>query len=212
MTAAMRTAGKYLGGWFAIVLAVVLLSLLFTFLGTITSAVLAGMMMGVFKGARWFPVFVSLVFPGVIVGMTRGARVELTVEQVVVLASLCFGAFWATYLVSAYVFFCEQKARKSALPPETGPGVEWPRCGVPDTDAVRPATVVIQSGPRSREWCLEQLQGNWVFEGPSTAEVPGQKVIHIDKTKLELQAIDTSGHITSLATSDLVLQSLCPSI
>ena len=38
---------------------------------------LAGMMMGAFKGAKWFSVSVSLVFPAVIFGMARGAKVEL---------------------------------------------------------------------------------------------------------------------------------------
>jgi hypothetical protein len=94
----IRTAGRYLGAWGAIVLCVILLSLLFTFLGTITCAVLAGMMMGAFKGAKWFSVSVSLVFPGVIFGMARGAKVELTPPQVSMLAALCFGTFWVTYL------------------------------------------------------------------------------------------------------------------
>jgi len=48
----IRTAGRYLGAWGAIVLCVILLSLLFTFLGTITCAVLAGMMMGRLIGSR----------------------------------------------------------------------------------------------------------------------------------------------------------------
>ena len=41
---AVKTAGRYLGAWGAIVLCVILLSLLFTFLGTITSAALVGML------------------------------------------------------------------------------------------------------------------------------------------------------------------------
>ena len=111
---AVKTAGRYLGAWGAIVLCVILLSLLFTFLGTITCAVLAGMMIGAFKGAKWFSVSVSLVFPVVIFGMARGAKVELMPQQITLLAALCFGTFWVTYLVSAFVFFCEQKDRKSA--------------------------------------------------------------------------------------------------
>ena len=111
---AVRTAGKYLGAWGVIVIGVVLLSIVFTFLGTITCAVLVGMMMGAFKGAKWFSVAVSLVFPAVIFGMVRGARVELTQQQIVLLAALCFGVFWVTYLVSAVLFFCEQKGKNSS--------------------------------------------------------------------------------------------------
>ena len=117
----MRNAGRYLGAWAAIVMCVVLLSCLFTFLGTITCAVLIGMMMGAFKGARWFSVAVSLVFPGVIFGMVRGARVELTQQQVILLAAVCFGIFWVTYLVSAVVFFCEQKGKKPSELPAPAP-------------------------------------------------------------------------------------------
>ena len=78
---AIRTAGGYLAAWGAIVCSVVLLSFLFTFLGTITCAVLIGMMMGAFKGAKWFSVSVSLVFPGVIFGMARGAKVVASSSQ-----------------------------------------------------------------------------------------------------------------------------------
>ena len=113
---AIKTAARYLGAWGAIVLCVILLSLLFTFLGTITCAALAGMMLGAFKGAKWFSVSVSLVFPVVIFGMARGAKVELAPQQITLLAALCFGTYWVTYLVSAFVFFCEQKDSNRARP------------------------------------------------------------------------------------------------
>ena len=82
------------------------------------------MMMGAVKGARWFSVSVSLVFPGVVFGMVRGARVELTPQQVILLAALCFGVFWVTYLVSALVFFCEQKEKRSSRFPAPAPQKE----------------------------------------------------------------------------------------
>lgn len=190
----MRNAGRYLGAWGAIVLGVVLLSFLFTFLGTITCAVLIGMMMGAFKGARWFSVAVSLVFPGVIFGMVRGARVELTQQQVILLAAVCFGIFWLTYLVSAVVFFCEQRGKKPCKPPAPAPRHETLIATVP-----------------GRASCLEQLQGDWVCEDSNAGELFGRKVIRIKEAKLELKAIDPSGRITLLASGDLTLQSLRPS-
>jgi hypothetical protein len=207
--AAIRTAGRYLGGWSAIVLIVVLLSLLFTFLGTITCAVLVGMMLGAFKGARWFRVFVSLVFPGVIFGMVRGAKVELTQEQVVLLAALCFGAFWATYLVGAYVFFSEQKDRKSSeLSAPTRQGAATASAGQVAKMGCAAATAPVQGEATARERCLEQLQGSWVFEGAMGAELPGRKVIQIQESKLQLKVSDAAGHTTLVATADLALQSL----
>ena len=209
---AFRTAGRYLGAWGAIVLAVILLSLLFTFLGTITSAVLAGMMMGAFKGAKWFSLSVSLVFPGVIFGMARGAKVELTPQQIALLAVLCFGTFWATYLVSAFVFFCEQKDRKSARIPKRAPPEETlTQAGqVAVTDRIV-ATEALGSTELGRELCLDQLQGDWVCEASGAGHSLCRKVIQIKESRLELKAIDTSGRITLLACGDVTLQSSRPS-
>jgi hypothetical protein len=204
---AFRTAGRYLGAWGAIVLSVILLSLLFTFLGTITSAVLAGMMMGAFKGAKWFSVSVSLVFPGVIFGMARGAKVELTPQQIALLAVLCFGTFWVTYLVSAFVFFCEQKDRKSARSPAPAPQDETLAQGaqVPATSGTAAADALGSAEP-GRESCLDQLQGDWVCEASSTGNTSCRKVIQIKESKLELKAVDASGRTTLLATGDVTLQ------
>jgi hypothetical protein len=208
----MRNAGRYLGAWGAIVLSVVLLSFLFTFLGTITCAVLIGMMMGAFKGARWFSAAVSLVFPGVVFGMVRGARVELTMQQVALLAVLCFVVFWATYLVSAVLFFCEQKGKRSARLQAPAPEHKTLAKDAPvAATGVGPATELIGATVPSRETCLEQLQGNWVREAPSAGEPLWRRVIQITETKLDLKAIDASGRITLLASGDVTLQSLRPS-
>jgi len=205
---AFRTAGRYLGAWGAIVLSVILLSLLFTFLGTITCAVLAGMMMGAFKGAKWFSVSVSLVFPGVIFGMARGANVELTPRQIALLAVLCFGTFWVTYLVSAFVFFCEQKDRKSARSPAPTPQDETlARGGQVAATGRTAAAEALGSTELGRESCLDQLQGDWVCEASGTGHSLCKRVIQIKESKLELKTVDASGRITLLARGDVTLQS-----
>ncbi|MCX6923241.1 MAG: hypothetical protein NT154_08540 [Verrucomicrobia bacterium] len=206
--AAIRTAGRYLGALGAIVCVVVLLSLLFTFLGTITCAVLAGMMMGAFKGAKWFSVAVSLVFPGVVFGMVRGARVELTPHQVILLAVVCFVTFWVTYLVSAFVLFCEQKERKVSRPaaPATQLNASAPG-GLVAVTGSSPVAGQLESAKPRGESCLEQLQGSWVCELSNPGETMGKKIIHINEAKLELKLIDTSGRITLLARGDVMLES-----
>ena len=205
---AVRTAGRYLGAWGAIVLCVILLSLLFTFLGTITCAVLAGMMMGAFKGAKWFSVSVSLVFPGVIFGMARGAKVELAPQQIALLAVLCFGTFWVTYLVSAFVFFCEQKDRKSARPPAPASQDETlAQAGQIAATGRIVAAEALGSTELGRESCLEQLQGAWVCEASGTGHSLCKRVIQIKESKLELKTVDASGRITLLARGDVTLQS-----
>ena len=204
---AVKTAGRYLGAWGAIVLCVILLSLLFTFLGTITCAVLAGMMMGAFKGAKWFSVSVSLVFPGVIFGMARGARVELAPQQVTLLAALCFGTFWVTYLVSAFVFFCEQKEKKSPkLPAPALPDRTAALDAQVAATACVPAADLLGSTVTASGSCLEHLQGNWVCEASSAGEPRYKKVIQIKEAKLELRTVDASGRTTLLATGDVTLQ------
>ena len=209
---AVRTAGRYLGAWGAIVLCVILLSLLFTFLGTITCAVLAGMMMGAFKGAKWFSVSVSLVFPAVIFGMARGAKVELTPQQIALLAVLCFGTFWVTYVVSAFVFFHEQKGKKPSRRPSTPLQPEASAQGGQVAAAgCAPAAQPLGFAVPDRELCLEQLQGNWVCEASSPGEPLGKKVLQIKEAKLELKAIDATGRITLLAAGDVTLQSARPS-
>jgi hypothetical protein len=200
---AVRTAGRYLGAWGAIVFGVILLSVIFTFLGTITCAVLVGMMMGAVKGARWFSVLVSFVFPAVIFGMVRTTRMELTPQQVIVLGTLCFGTFWATYLVSAFVFFCEQRERK--LPGVSIPAsqLEQPVQGGQVADSCVSMVPMGQSG-------LEQLQGNWVREASSAVESVTRQMIQITEARLELKAIDASGRTTLLGEGAVTLQSMRP--
>jgi hypothetical protein len=192
----MRNAGKYLGVWVAIVLVVGLVSFAFTFLGTLASALLTGMMMGALKGAKWFSFLVSLVFPAVIFGLTRNPQSELTPKQVLLLLALSFGTFWGTYLVSAVMFFCEQKDRKSPTVAATGPA------GVAEPPA---------EAQCAGEYCLEQLQGNWVREASRAGEPPSRRVIQIREAKLELKAVDLSGHTTLLAQGEVRLEYLQPS-
>ena len=209
---AVKTAGRYLGAWGAIVLCVILLSLLFTFLGTITSAALVGMRMGAFKGAKWFSVSISLAFPAVVFGMVRGAKVELTPQQITLLAALCFGTYWVTYLVSAFVFFCEQKDRKSAKRPAPTPPNEALAPGAPAaaTGFIQ-AAVLPGHGGLGKEPCLEHLQGDWVCEASHTGLSLCRKVIQIKDSKLELRTVDADGRIMLLATGDVTLQSVMAS-
>jgi len=208
----IRTAGRYLGVWGAILVGVLLLSVIFTFLGTITCAVLVGMMMGAVKGARWFSVLVSLIFPGVIFGMVRTARVELTPQQVILLGALCFGTFWGTYLVSAFLFFCEQKERKSPKLPAPAPQPETlAQGGQVAATGCTPAAEPLGSTVPAGESCLKQLQGNWVCEASDACEPMYRRIIQIKEAKLELKAIDATGQITLLARGDVTLQDLRPS-
>jgi len=192
--AAVRTAGRYLGVWGVIAFFVGLVSFTFTFLGAMACAVLAGMMMGAFKGPRWFPVIVSLVFPMVVFGMPQGARSSLTPQQVLLLVALSFAAFWVTYVVSAFVFFCEQKGKKAPRP----------------RAASFPHEPLAQSRQAAKS-PLGQLQGNWVCEVAEASEPMCRKVLQIKEAHLELKAVDGSGQTTLLAEGEVRLQGSPPS-
>lgn len=187
-TLALKSAGRYLAVWGAIVLCVLGVSLVFTFLATLACAALVGMMMGAFKGPRWFAGAVSLAFPGVMFAMVCGASLNLTPQQVILLVALGFSVFWVSYFVSAFLFFCEQKGGSSPRPLAPAPHASTP---TPDS-------------------CLEQLQGNWVREVPGAGAPVCRSVIQIKEAKLELKAIDGGGRITLLATGDVTLQNLRP--
>jgi len=174
--------------------------------------VLAGMMMGAFKGAKWFSGLVSLIFPGVIFGMARGAKVELAPQQIALLAVLCFGTFWITYLVSAFVFFCEQKDRKPARSPAPASQDQTlGQAGQVATTSHTAAAEALGATELGRESCLDQLQGEWVCEASGAGHSLCRKVIQIKESRLELKAIDTSGRITLLACGDVTLQRSRPS-
>lgn len=144
--------------------------------------------------------------------MARGAKVELSPQQITLLAVLCFGTFWVTYVVSAFVFFQEQKGKKTskrpapALQPEASAQEEQVAMAGCD-----PAAQPLGFAVPDRQLCLEQLQGNWVCEASSPGEPLAKKVLQIKAAKLELKAIDATGRITLLAAGDVTLQSVRPS-
>ena len=111
------------------------------------------------------------------------------------------------YLVSAFVFFCEQKGKKPSKRPASAVQHETLAQGgqVAATRCV-PAADLLRSTAPASESCLEQLQGNWVCEAPGAGEPFCRKVIQIKDGKLELRTVDASGRTTLLATGDVTLQ------
>jgi len=207
----IQTAGRRAAGWGAIALFAGFLSVIFSFLGTITCAALVGMMLGAINYSRWFSVSVSLVFPAAIFGLFRAAKVNLTAQQVLLVAGLCFGTFWVTYLVSAFVFFCEQKGRKPSecSGPARQPGNSAPAGQGATGNHTSAAGLPKVAVPSGDAW-LEQLQGEWLCEVSHARGAVPRRVIQIKEARLELRAIDSSGRATVLAQGDLNLQAPRP--
>src|SRR5437763_1583738 len=92
-----KAALGYLVGWISIIAFVVLLSLIFSFVGTIICAGAAGMMMGATRMPRLASAAVSLIFPGVVIGVLRLSGAELEDRQILFLGVLCFVLYWSLY-------------------------------------------------------------------------------------------------------------------
>jgi hypothetical protein len=184
--AALKTAGRYLGRWSAIVFFVLLLTLIFSFLGTIICAVLAGMMFGATKHVRWQALLISLIFPGAIFALLRAGRAPLLDRQILVLGLLCFGAFWLTYAVAAAVVYFEASAGSSSAP--AGPGEKLPA----------PALEVAE-----HRLSLGELQGTWSCPVSGCNGEARARELEINTAALLLRVRDRRGQIRSIARADL---------
>ena len=183
----IRVAIRYAGRWSAIIFFVVLLTLIFSFLGTIICAVLAGMMMGATKHPRWQAMAIAVVFPAVIFTLLRGSRAELLERQIIELALLCFGAFWATYLVTGFVIWFERK-QAAIVTPASEPAAET---GLVHTGASHEPTL--------EPLCIEALQGEWVCQ-PVPSDPPAQqKKLAIEGDKVTLSLIEDNGQTRPVA-------------
>jgi hypothetical protein len=185
----IRVAVRYVGRWVAIIFFVVLLTLIFSFLGTIICAVLAGMMMGATKHPRWQAVAIAVVFPAVIFSLLRGSRAELLQGQILGLALLCFGAFWATYLVTSIVIWFERKQAAAPTPVTLTSG----------TTSQPPRDVAAERISNPEPLSIEALQGEWVCQAAALNGQPHRKRIAIQQNKITLSVIDPDGQARVVA-------------
>jgi hypothetical protein len=197
----LRITGRYLGRLGAIVFFVVLLTVIFSFLGTIICAVLAGMMVGSMKHERWQAIPIAVVFPAVIFTLLQGSKGELVQRQIVLLALLCFGAFWVTYLVTSGIIWLE---RRQPTPVTVG--------------ASGPPALVVESEPgKSGEeppraealgtLSIDSLQGQWVRETAALDDQAQKKRIVIRDNQITLSVVDPGGQARTVARGELKLGS-----
>jgi prepilin signal peptidase PulO-like enzyme (type II secretory pathway) len=196
-----RSAVQQVGLWCVLVMVVVLLTLLFTILGTITCAVLVGMMMAAVSHRRWQTIPVSLVFPGVILGMAQAAKVELFGLQRVLLPALCFGAFWLMYLSTSALIRFERRS-------DTFDG-ESPVLTHTDETATEPARVSERSddkSPAPGDLRLEALQGKWSCETAGPNGETQKRMLEVVGSNLLLSSVDARGEKRLLARAELELR------
>ena len=186
-TAPLQTALKHLGAWGLVLIFVGLLTVVFSFLGTLFCAAMGGLMMGATRVSKRLAVSFSLLCPGILLMTLRLQRSELPGRQVVVLAELVLGAFWALYLVARVVAACEQKqpsVHPLASPAQPAADFEAARVVGP---AAQPA-----AGPVLR---LTELEGKWRSENSEGEGSRPQRVLEIRNGSLALGTVDAQGQV-----------------
>ncbi len=83
-----------------LVLSVALVTVLFSLVGTLSCCVLVGMMCGASRRWRWQVALVSLTFPAALAALHPIPKIGLPWHEAVRFSLICFGTFWATYLVT----------------------------------------------------------------------------------------------------------------
>jgi hypothetical protein len=175
----LKAVARYVGGWGLLIFFVALLTSIFSFLGTFICAVLAGAMLGATRPGRWQSLAISLVFPATIFTLLRVSRAALADRQVGVLALLCFGAFWFTYLATWGVMAMESKQRAA------NPGLP----------GARPARRPSRAGWPGQTLTLDVLQGKWLCQMPRLTGQAQEKLMEITGRKLTLRVTDGRGQV-----------------
>jgi len=156
--------------WAVLVAVVGLLTLLFSLLGTISCAVIVGVMMGASRRWRWQTLPISIVFPAVIVTLSRVSKTELDWRQTMQMALLCFGVFWATHLVTYLLMFLER-------PPEN-PAPNNSRTTTSASEPTKPAKVA--------QCCFEDLRGKWHCETTAPDGQTQERIMTIGENEFSL--------------------------
>lgn len=195
-----RVVIGYAVGWCIIVFFVVLLTVIFSFLGTFICAALAGMMMGGARFSRWHSLLASLVFPVVMAAVFGISRAALAETQVLLLALLSFGVFWATYAVTSPLGPKEAAAKRAASRPDATR--KAPAAVDQATSTALAESEILQAVGELR---LESLQGVWFAKAPVQEPSERRKVLEIHNQKVVLSVLDANGKVCSKAEGHLEL-------
>lgn len=189
---------KSVGLWTLFVSVVVLLTVVFSFLGTISCAVIAGMAMAASRIWNGRVIASSLVFPAVVLTLAHFSKIDLVSNGRLTVATVSFGAFWGTFLLTFLVMLLERRdggrpAMKTADPSastrrqvdgESGSGQREVAAGI--VTAANPAG-------RPAELSLQALQGRWSCEVGATNGPSSRKIIEIAGDRFVLSVGNSDG-------------------
>ena len=180
-----------------VVVAVSVLTLLFSFLGTITSGAVFGMMFGTLKQSSWQVSVVSFVFPLVSLAFSH----VVTFERSLVLAALCFGVFWMSYLLTRMALYFEstQPADSSPAPAESS---EADQPGTTGTSLTLPEPAYDPS--------LEELQGTWARQTANRDSTSRLETIEITRDRLVVTACGADGNLRTVCCGRMAVKQIGP--
>jgi hypothetical protein len=180
-----------------VVVAVSVLTLLFSFLGTISSGAVFGMMFGPLKQSKWQVSVVSCVFP--LVSLAFSQLVPL--ERSLILAALCFGVFWMSYLLTRTALYFESNQVASSEP-AVAQRAEADQPGTTGASETRAEPPFDPS--------LEELQGRWARQGAGRDSTSVVETIEIARDRLRITVGGADGNLRTLSCGHVVVKQVGP--
>jgi hypothetical protein len=177
----MKTAVRQMALLALLLFVTALLTTLFSILGALSVSVVAGMASGAGRRWKWKFIPTSLIFPLVGLTLTQAAKADLAIQQRVLTAALCFGAFWATYCLTWALFCLEKKSEgpsKEFRQLNSAPGVE-----------------------RIPSFGLDDLQGTWQLVGADGK----RQTMQIAANKFALRRKSDGGNSEPLVQGEIQL-------
>ena len=187
-TQSIKTGLTRIGIWCALVGVTILLTVMFSFLGNLTVAVVSGVVLGSARRWQWNAVPVSLVFPGVIVGLSHYFKNELPPGKVYLVGLVCGAAFWGVYAMAFGLHILEQKAHDQGASKGRVelPGSPWQN-----------------ENDLTQGFGLGTLRGSWTCEDDAILGSSKHKTLRIENGKFVLSVSDSGGRRREIARGEL---------
>jgi len=206
-----NVVGRQIGIGVVLVSFVTLVTFVFSFLGTILAGAMVGMMVGFNQRWRWQFLLISLVFPAALMASMPVAQGKL--HDSAWLATVCFGVFWATYLLTRGLSYLEKRERPATNESASVRDVLRPGSAPNQTAGasaeIAPRVLASEADPEPAcDPGLGELQGIWLCESTAPDGKRCKKVIEVAHQELALSLIDRAGKVRFLAKGDLTLEKL----
>ena len=183
----------------ALAVVVAALTFLFNLVGALCVSVIAGMMAGASRKWTWQLLLVSLVPVLVVVGLGSYTHVGLDLRQRALLASVCFGAFWATYIVTLLAMHLEARSE-----PTQASSPSRRKALLTEARSVLPQPAPLASSAKA-QLTVNHFQGTWLSETNRPHGHPRKKVFIVERGKFYLSLVNSHGHTRLLAKGDVTV-------